>query len=297
VPQVIRTLVVLLGAGFAAAQAPQPDVQPSALKAEDIMARVGANQARSEELRNQYVYTQHVHIATHKPNSRMIREENADYDVVAQPSGIEKHLKALTGRYWKKDKYVDFKGDLRPDSAYANPNLVHDLASFDPDPLSRKTDEDLIHYLRSYLLDDQSKDGVARALFPLTFDQQKNYEFKLLGQETEGGRNVYHIAFWPKDKTQLTWAGEASIDATEFQPVRVFTKMSRPIPFLVRTLWFDLPGLGFDVSYQRQEDGVWFPWVFGTEFRMHAGAVFYVNRDVAISMENSGFARTRVEAK
>ena len=261
------------------------------------MARVGANQARSEELRNQYVYTQHVHIATHKPNVRLMREENADYEVVPQADGIEKHLRLLTGRYWKKDKYVDFKSNSGPDSSYRNPDLVRDLGSFEPDPLSRRTDEDLIRYLRIYLLDDKSKDGLARALFPLTFDQQRNYEFKLLGQETEGDRSVYHIAFWPKDKALFTWTGEAFIDAAEFQPVRVFTKMSKPIPLLVRTMWFDLPGLGFDVAYQRQEDGVWFPWTFGTEFRMHAGAVFFFSRDVAISMENSGFARTREEPK
>jgi len=62
-------------------------------------------------------------------------------------------------------------------------------------------------------------------------------------------------------------------------------------------MWFDLPGLGFNVVYQRQPDGVWFPWIFGTEFRMHAGPVFFFNRDVIVSVENSSFEHVRAEAK
>ena len=73
--------------------------------------------------------------------------------------------------------------------------------------------------------------------------------------------------------------------------------MTGHVPFLVRMLWFDLPGLGFNVVYQRQPDGVWFPWIFGTEFRMHTGAVIYFNRDVSISVENSGFEHKRAESK
>jgi len=64
----------------------------------------------------------------------------------------------------------------------------------------------------------------------------------------------------------------------KFQPVRVFTRMSRRIPYLVRTMWFDLPGFGFNVVYERQEDGVWFPSIFGTEFRLHVGPLFFFNR-------------------
>lgn len=302
----ICLLTVTLAAGLAGAQiAPvegsgaqpgQTAIPTEPLKADDIMARVAANQSRSEELRKEYVYKQHIHITTHKPNSRMIREESADYDVVPQVDGIKKQLRALNGRYWKKDQYVDFQGDPDPEPKKTDEDLVHDLRSFEPMPMSSTADADLIRYLRNYLLDDNSKDGLAHSLFPLTFEQQKNYVFRLLGQEIESGRNVYHIAFSPQDEQELTWTGEAFIDATEFQPVRVFTKMARSLPLLVRTMWFDLPGLGFNVVYKRQADGVWFPWIFGTEFRMHTGAIFYFNRDVAISLENSAFEHLPVSA-
>ena len=303
-----RLLVFLLAAGLAVGQSAPPEVQtapsvvqtaPSVVQTEpltanDIMARVAANQNRSEALRKEYVYKQHIHIVTHKPQSRMVREETSDYDVVPQPIGIQKQLKLLTGRYWSKDKYVDFKGEQA--SGKTKGELVEYLRNHEPAPGS--TDADLIHYLRNYLSNDKSKDGLGRALFPLS-EGQKNYEFKLLGQEVEAGRNVYHIAFTPKDKDkeELTWTGEAFIDAAEFQPVRVFTRMSQRIPLLVRTMWFDLPGLGFNVVYKRLEDGVWFPSSFGTEFPMHVGPMFFINRDISISLKNSGFEHTPVETK
>jgi len=295
---VVRLLAFLLAAGLADGQSAQPEVQTEPLKADDIMARVAANQDRSEAWRKEYVYKQHIHIATHKPN-RMVREETADYDVVPLPNGTQKQLKLLTGRYWNKGKYVDFQGEPVP-GASTDADFIHYLRNYEPVP-GANTDADLIHYLRNYLSNDKSKDGLARALFPLTSEEQKNYAFKLLGQEVEAGRNVYHIAFTPKDKDkdkeELTWAGEAFIDAAEFQPVRVFTRMSQRIPLLVRTTWFDLPGLGFNVVYKRLEDGAWFPSSFGTEFRMHVGPLFFINRDISISLKNSGFEHAHVETK
>ena len=306
-------LVFLLAAGLAEGQS-APEVQTEPLGADGIMARVADNQDRGEALRKEYVYKQHIHIVTHKPGSRMMREETADYDVVPLPDGTQKQLKSLIGRYWSKGKYVEFQGESVVSST--DEDLIQYLRNHDSALGSVKADADLIHYLHNYLLNDDSKDGLARSLFPLTSEEQKGYDFKLLGQESEAGRNVYHIAFTPKekdkdkdkdeekddkdndkDKEAPTWAGEAFIDATEFQPVRLFTKMSRRIPFLVRTTWFDLPGFGFNVSYKRQGDGVWFPSAFGTEFQMHVGPMFFFNRDVSISLENSGFEHTPVETK
>jgi hypothetical protein len=234
------------------------------------------NQDRSEELRKQYVYRQHTHILTHKPKGRVLREETADYDVVPTPDGTQKDLKLLTGRYWNKGTYQTFQGEPVPEADSLDGSLIHDF--------------------REDLSNEKTKDGLAKDLFPLTSDEQKDYEFKLLGQEIEQGRNVYHIAFRPKDKDEITWAGEAYIDAAEFQPVRVFTKLSRRIPFGVRTfLGTDLPGIGFNVVYKRQEDGVWFPETFGTEFRLHV--LFFISREVTVSLQNSGFQHTRVESK
>jgi len=294
----IRLVTVLLAAGLAAVPSAQPEVSPEPPKADEIMARVAANQDRSEALRKEYVYKQHVRIVTRK-QSRVMREEIADYDVVPLPDGTQKQLKSLTGRYWNKGEYVDFQAMPVPETGKTDTGLIDGLRNYQPEFKATKTDADLIHYLRNYLSNDNSKDGLARSLFPLTSAQLKNYEFKLLGQEIEAGRNVYHIAFTPRgnNKEELTWSGEAFIDAEEFQPVWVFTKMSRQIPLLVRTTWFDLPGLGFNVVYKRHEDGVWFPSSFGTEFEMRVGPLFFFNRDISIAVENSGFERRHEENK
>jgi hypothetical protein len=256
------------------AQAGEPANPP--LTADAIMMRVATNQDRSEILRKQYVYRQHTHILTHKPKGRLLREETADYDVLPNAGGTQKELKLLTGRYWNKGRYETFQGE--------------------PDPGADTLDGNLIRDLRDDLSNEKTKDGLAKDLFPLTTEGQKGDEFTLLGQAVEEGRNVYHIGFRPKDKNDFSWAGEAYIDAAEFQPVRVFTKLSRRIPFGVRTfLGTDVPGVGFNVVYKRQEDGVWFPATFGTEFRIRA--LFFINREVSVSLENTGFQHTHVESK
>jgi len=240
------------------------------------MARVAANQDRSEALRQQYVYTQHIHILTHKPGGKVMREETADYNVVPTPDGTKKKLTLLTGRYWHKGKYEQFTGE--------------------PTPEEDSFDGDLINDLRDDLSDDTAKDGFARRWFPLTREEQNDYAFKLLGQEVQQGRSVYHISFEPKDKDEVPWAGEAYIDAAEFEPVRVFTKLAERIPLMIRTLLgIDVPGIGFNVVYQRQPDGVWFPATLGTEF--HIRAAFVINRQVSVSLENSAFEHTHVVSR
>lgn len=266
------TILVMATASFA--QTPQ--VNPAALTAQAIMARVAANQDRREALRKQYVYKQQIHILTQKSGGKLIREETADYNVVPTPYGTKKKLTVLTGRYWHKGKYEQFTGEPRPDED-----------SFDGD---------LINDLRDDLSDDSAKDGLARRWFPLTSEEQKDYDFKLLGQEVQQGRSVYHISFEPKDKDEVLWAGEVFVDAAEFEPVRVFTRLAQRVPLMLRTLLgIDVPGMGFDVVYQRQADGLWFPATVATEFRIRAK--FVVTRQVSVSLENSAFEHTHVVSR
>ncbi len=240
------------------------------------MARVAANQDRAEKLRDAYIYHQHIRVATRRNNGKLAREETTDYQATPTPEGTKKDLKRLTGRYWHKGKYLEFKGE--------------------PVPEVDSLDGDLIHDLRDDLTDDKSKDGLGRDLFPLTSSEQKRYQFELAGEEKIHERRVYRVKFRPLEKDEFTWAGEALIDAEEFQPVSVITHLSRRIPFLVRTvLGTDLPGIGFNVEYRRFDEGVWFPVSFGTEFRLRA--VFFINRDITIALENSGFERAKVNSK
>jgi hypothetical protein len=137
---------------------------------------------------------------------------------------------------------------------------------------------------------------LGKGLFPLTTEQQAKYLFKLEGRQTMNGRDVYRVSFRPKDKNDFDWKGEAFIDTHEFEPVVVYTEMSRKIPLAVRTLLgTNLPGLGFSVTYDREPDGVWFPVSFGTEFRMRV--LFFIARDISMSLANAHFEKTHADVR
>ena len=281
-PKSLVFCLLLIGtsasAQLASSQAAKSAETP--LTADAIMARVAANQDRSEQLRRQYVYRQRIHVASRKTSGKLIREETTEYHVVPQADSTKKVLRGLSGRYWHKGKYLEYAGEQTPDSD--------------------SMDADLIRDLRDDLAKDDTKDSLGRGLFPLTSAEQQKYKFRLLGRQALQGRDVYRIGFEPKNQKgqedHAAWKGEALIDATEFQPVNVFTKLAHGVPLLVRTmLGTNLPGVGFNVQYQRQPDGVWFPSTFGTEFRLRV--LFFLNRQVTMSFENTAFEHTHVDSK
>jgi len=243
---------------------------------DEIMARVAANQDRAQQARAEYVYQQRIHVATLRTNGKLAREETANYLVAPTPDGTKRELKHIEGRYWHKGKYRAFQGEPVPEDGWVDSSIVQSF--------------------RDDFFNDKSKDGLGHDLFPLTSGEQKQYRFDLVGEDTVKGRRVYRVRFRPRDKGELAWAGEAMIDAEEFEPVRVYTKLSRRLPFAVRTLLgTDVPGIGFNVEYKRFDEGIWFPVSFGTEFRLRA--VFFINRDITVALENSAFERAKVQSK
>lgn len=261
-------LVLLLGL-TAAASAQQ-------LTADEIMARVAANQDETIELRAHYVYKQHTHTSSLKSNGKLMREETDDYEVFPSAKGEDRKLVTISGRYWHRGKYMTFNSEPIPEAGSMDASLTHDWMDNQ---------------------DQQStRDGVDSDLFPLTSKRQKDYRFELIGEEMLEGRAVYHLGFEPKDKTDYDWTGEAFIDKAEFEPVNVFTRLSKKLPFFVRgVMGIDLPGIGFNVSYVRLEQGVWFPQSFGTEFELHLFHMY--SRTVTVSMKNSDFRKTHVDTK
>jgi len=246
------------------------------LTGDEIMARVAANQDKAVELRAHYIYRQHTHATSHKTNGKLMREETDDYDVFPAAHGADRKLLSLSGRYWHKGKYETFDGQPVPDEGTLDADLTHDIMN---DREQHST-----------------RDGVGSHSFPLTSDKQKDYEFRLIGEETLKGRAVYHVHFEPRDKHDVDWSGEAFIDKEEFQPVNVFTKLSRKLPFFVRgVLGVDLPGVGFNVQYVRLEQGVWFPETFGTEFEINL--FHFYRRTIAMSLKNYDFRKTHVDTK
>ncbi len=295
------------------------------------MARVAANQDKAEAERSHYVYVQHAKMTSRK-GKRVMCEEITDYRVT--PSGSDSHfqLVKLDGRVWHKNKYVSYD-HLAPDNVDHGADDSKNAKTAGEKPASAKTkeqapskaagkskgesgeradqgsqdpvvvldsdgdlDRELVESLRRGLLNDKSKDGVDSDLFPLTSKEQKDYAFQFLGRERMNGHDAFHIVFRPKDKSDLSWKGDAYIDTTTFEPVLVTTGLSRKIPFAVRMLLgTNLPGLGFTIVYAPQADGVWFPSTFSTEFKIRV--LFFFHREILLDAQNREFEKTHIDSK
>jgi hypothetical protein len=284
----MRRLLCLAAAVFALGISALAAEQSAPLTAVQIMERVAANQDRTEAARTRYVYQQHIKIASRKPGGRLMCEEVTDSRVSPLTDSSHQQFLKLDGKLWRKGRYLEYSELPKEEKGDSDVNVGIDDNGV--------MDRDLVENLRKNLADDKSKDGLGRGLFPLTSKQQSQYLFKLLGQQTMNGRNVYRVRFRPKDKNDFDWKGEAYIDREEFQPVVVYTQMSRKVPLAVRTLLgTNVPGLGFSVTYARQADGVWFPVSFGTEFRMRV--LFFIARDISMSLGNTQFEKTHTDMR
>lgn len=265
----ISLLILLSGA----AVAQPPDI-------EQIMSRVGRNQAKAQELRKNYTYHQKQLLRMSYANHKLARQEKREYDVAPDFRGIKKELTKFEGQYGYKGKTVVYD---RPKYHYKDLDIDGDLI----DEMS----EDMTN-------DKNSRDGLDHDLFPLTYHQQLKYDFKLIGAETYRGREVYRVSFQPgkgKGIEDANWKGEALIDQAEYQPVLVTTRLAFKIPMAVKILLgTDIKGLGFSVAYQKFEDGVWFPVSYGGEFEVRA--VFFYKRTISVSMVNSDFKRSSVNS-
>ncbi len=276
-------------------QGPKADPLPTA---ESVMTQVAANQDRAEAERGRFVYVQHAKMVSRRGGTVMC-EEITDYRMTPTSDGSHEELLHLEGRQLSKHAYLTYH-ELPPAQVKAQAEAEkknddnHDQIAITISEDSM--DRDLVENMRWNLIHDKSKDGVSAHLFPLTSKDQTDYTFRMVGRERMNGRDVFHIAFRPKDPKNFGWRGEAYIDTTAFQPVLVTTGLSRKIPFAVRTLLgTNLPGLGFTITYAPQPDGVWFPVTFSTEFKIHV--LFFFHREIILDARNSEFEMTHVTSK
>jgi hypothetical protein len=244
-----------------------------------IMARVAENQARAQDLRRAYIYNQKVVARFHRTNGKLAREEKLEYVVAPTPSGIEKKLAHFEGKYERKGQLISYGEPGRQDK---NLDIDGDLI------------QDMVNDMTG---DTEARDGIGHDLFPLTANEQGKYIFTLEGKDIYRGRKIYRISFRPKPHEEdAEWKGEALIDQEECQPLLVSTRFATHIPIAVKVLLgTDIKGLGFAVSYEKFDDGLWFPVSYGGEF--HIRAVFFYSRNMSISMVNTGFTRANVSSK
>ena len=244
------------------------------------MQRVAANQDRAMQDRSLWTYTQSILTQLRRTNGTLAREERKEYTVAPTQSGAEKKLTSFSGKYESKGQYHTYD---KPGHEYKGVDIDGDLI------------DDLAN---DFVSDEKSKDGISPDLFPLNTREVAKYEFKLHGVETYREAKVYRITFTPRKghPEAPVWSGEALVDASELQPVRIATDLARKVPFAVKTLLgTNVSNLGFTVLYQKVADGVWFPASFGGEFNLRA--VFVYGRKVSISMSNSEFRRVDVQSR
>ena len=319
----LRPALTAAALALACSCAPQtassnPDHLPSA---ESVMNRVAVNQDAAEAERTHYLYVQHAKMTSRRGKTVMC-EEITDYRFTPSAGDTHEQLLKVDGHFLKNKNYIAYttllpRDEDKPKDAdknkqgdsqtQANNTNEKDKKKDkkdkekdkDPvfDPNSDETlDRDLVENVRWSLLHDKSKDGIAQHLFPLTSKDQANYTFRMIGCEHLNDRDVYHIAFRPKEKNDFGWSGDAYIDTTAFQPVLVTTGMARKIPFAVRTLLgTDVPGLGFSIRYAPQPDGVWFPVNFSTEFKIHV--LYFFHRQIILDAHNRDFEKTHVTTR
>jgi hypothetical protein len=249
------------------------------------MSQVAAHQDQAEQLRAKYSYTQKVRIRAMRGNGKLSREEYCVYNVAPTENATKKELVQFKGRYEHKGQIVEYK---KPGEQIPDQKIDIDAA--------------LVPDLRDGLVNDnESRDGLAKDLFPLTSTEERKYRYELEGEDVYKDRPVYRIRFRPKkefkgfDDDQTVWAGEVLVDKMELQPISVTTRMAKGLPFLVRTaLGTNIHELGFAVGYARFDKGVYFPVSYGGEFDLKA--VFFYKRALTISLENTDFRRGEAES-
>jgi hypothetical protein len=266
-------ILLIIAAATGCALAQTADVR-------EIMSRVAANQARTQEMRRQYVYTQKQTLRLVRGNGRIAREERREYVVTPGAQKVKKHLAKFEGKYESKGIYTSYD---KPEYHYKGVDI----------------DADLINSLSEDMTNDQkSRDGIACDLFPLTGEEQSKYNFRLVGEEKYRGHDVYRVAFEPsakKHEFEGDWKGEALIDRGEYQPVLITTKLAWSIPLAVKILLgTNIKGLGFTLSYQKFDEGLWFPVSYGGEFDVRG--LFFYKRVMSVALTNSDFHKLDVNS-
>lgn len=274
---VIIAIAIITATIASAAFPPQSD----AASVDSIMALVARNQEQAQDQRQSYVYSQSFVLRFRRGNGKLAREEMREYVVTPTENGTRKELVRFAGSYERDGRMV----------SYSEPGFIYQDMDIDGELMAGLAD-DLVN-------DRTSRDGIAADLFPLTTKEQRKYSFRLEKTEEYRGRIVHRIAFKPvkdlwEEDDGTPWRGEILVDAAECQPVLVTTQLAKGVPAPVRVfLGTNVKGLGFRLSYQEFEEGVWFPVSYGAEFEVKA--MFFYSRKIAITLNSSGFKKGIVD--
>ncbi|MBM3783129.1 MAG: hypothetical protein FJW30_02155 [Acidobacteria bacterium] len=252
--------------------------------AQSIMAKAAANMESGAEARRNYVYQQKVFARLLRTDGQVARQERRVYSAVPGKDRTAKELVSLDGEYHKnKNEVIRYTGpEFEKGGVDVDGALVESL-------------------MRDFVENKKSRDGIPHSLFPFRVADLPYYQFQWLGEGQHQGRRVLRIGFSPNKKTKckndehsdcpMPWKGEALIDAEEYQPVRIATDLDFKMPWGVRFfLGTNLRQTGFSVTYTRVAENVWFPFTYGSEFRLDV--LFGYKRVVTLALDSSDFKRT-----
>jgi hypothetical protein len=247
------------------------------------MEDVAANQDRAQDLRREFVYRQEVLVRLTRGNKKLVREESRQLQVTPTPAKTERTLVRLRGKYEKDGKVLEYDQlGFRPQSVDLDGELIDSFAE-------------------EFTGDKRSRDGISHAFFPFTSDKQNRYRFHLVGEETYRGRPVYRISFEPsgtgwEEFGDAPWSGELLVDRAERQPAVITTRLAKDVPLAAKVLLgTNVQRLGFKITYERFDEGVWFPVSYGGEFTLKV--IFFYKRNIAVAVKNSDFHRTVVSTR
>lgn len=247
----------------------------AAQTADEIMARVAENQTRAEAARTSYVYHENLLVRLKRSNGKLAREENRDYTVTPTESGVKREMVHFAGKYGVDGKEFPF---TEPVYRYKGTDIDADVAKGLADHFGKGA--------------GQGKDGLVGDMFPLTEKGQRGYAFHLEGRERINDVDVFRVTFKQASKEEgRVWAGEALIDAAEYEPVLVTMHVAKSMPMAAKILaGTDFGQVGFKVTYRKFAEGLWFPASYGGELRVRAAFVY--GRRISIGAINSDFKHT-----
>jgi hypothetical protein len=254
--------------------------------ADEIMAKVAENQTRAEGARAGFVYRQDVLVRMKRNDGKLAREEDREYTVTPEASGVKREMVHFAGKYGVDGKEV----------AYSEP-IEHHVGPHEGGGI----DADVVDSLsKDFGNDDKSRDGINQDLFPLTAKKQRHYVFSLAGVEKYHDRAVFRITFEPRKKDHIDddgtpWAGEVLVDKADLTPVLITTHLARGVPVPVKILLgTNIQQLGFKVVYGKFDDNLWFPVNYSGELKIRV--LFLYARTISLGLVNSGFQKADVKS-
>ena len=136
---VIQILSLVLAAAMSLDHGALAQTASDTLPMETIMANVAANQGRSEAARRQYRSDERINVVTSKPGGKVMRDETVEYEILPAETGAQVRLRSISGRYWHKGKYEDFRGEPVPEPNSWDGDYIRDVRACLADEKTRRT--------------------------------------------------------------------------------------------------------------------------------------------------------------